>query len=134
MLDVKKTLAKILGQTEFRTLLWTGTYTTFAAQTIALNLNPYEFIEVWFYPGGEADPLLPNPLKVPIGELRHIALIHGLGVNGTNENTGSRQVSANANGAVFGNYAYKNRRSGGTLTTANQYCIPKKIYGVKIVK
>lgn len=113
-----------------RNYLWGNSATTFAAQTVPLDLSGYDYIEVWFYPGYPVDVMLPNPLMIPIGEERSIVLIHNLGGAGVNENTGSRNVATNASSVVFGNYAYKNRRSGGTLTTLNTNAVPRAIYGM----
>ena len=114
-----------------RDYLWGNTATTFAAQTVSLDLSGYDYIEVWFYPNANAvDVMLPNPLMIPIGEERSIVEFHNLGGAGVNENTGSRNVKATTNSVVFGNYAYKNRRSGGSLTTLNNNAVPRVIYGM----
>lgn len=114
-----------------RDYLWGNSASTFAAQTVSLDLSGYDYIEVWFYPNANAvDVMLPNPLMIPIGEERSIVEFHNLGGAGVNENTGSRRVTVNSNGVVFGNYAYKNRRSGGSLTNLNNNAVPRVIYGM----
>lgn len=128
-------IQKILSSVEIKSLLWSNSATTFAGQTVSLDLSGYDYIEVWFYPSSYAvDVLLPNPLMIPIGEERSIVLIHNLGGAGVNENIGSRNVATNASSVVFGDYAYKNRRTGGTLTTLNTSAVPRVIYGVKIAQ
>lgn len=135
MLDIKKTLAKILRQGEFKTLLWTNTTSsdTFPAQTISLDLSDYDFVEVEFFDAAVADAFVPSELRIPVGQTRGVVLFHSLIGNGPNENTGVRMFTVSASGVAIGNYAYKNRRSGGTATTANYFCLPKQIYGVKLV-
>lgn len=132
--DLKNILNEVLPPTpsEYKKLLWTNnSNTTFAAQTISLNLTGYDCVEVWFYTSSDVDPLLTNVVVLEVGQKNRAAIIHSLGSAGVNENTGSRQVVINSNGVVFSNYTYKNRRSGGTLTTANEFAVPYKIYGVK---
>lgn len=121
------------NQVQTRKLLWTNTTATasFAAQTVSLDLSYYDYVEVWLFQGATADALLPNPLMIPIGEFRNIILLHSINAAGTNENTGARLVTVSSSGVTFGNYAYKNRRSGGTQTTSNNFAIPQWIYGVK---
>lgn len=119
------------NEIQTRKLLHTNTTSPFNAQTISLDLTDYDYVEVWFMQGGTSDGLLPNPLQVPIGEFRSIMNVHALLTSGVNENTGGRLVTASTTGITFGNYAYKNRRSGGTLTTANNFAVPHYIYGIK---
>ena len=117
---------------EYKKLLWSNNSSgSFAAQTISLDLAGYDCVEVWFYTSSDSDPLLTNVITLEVGQKNRAAIIHSLGAAGTNENTGSRQVVINSNGVVFSDYTYKNRRSGGTLTTANEFAIPYKIYGIK---
>ena len=122
------------GSFPIRKLLWSDSASTsFSAQTVSLSLSDYDEVEVYFDGGGMYDVLLPNPLIVPIGEFRNVLLLHGVGSSGVNENTGARLITASTNGVTFGNYAYKNRRSGGTLTVSNGFAVPRKIYGIKYV-
>lgn len=132
-LDLKEWINKVTGQAEFKTLLWTNTTSPFNAQTVALSLSSYDHVEVWFGGAGAADAMLPNPLIIPIGEKREIVTIHSLIGAGVNENTGARTATVSTTGVTFSNYAYKNRRSGGTLTTANNFAVPHRIYGVRYV-
>ena len=122
-------------QIQTRKLLWTNTTATasLAGQTIPLNLSEYDHVEVWFFQGGDTDALVPNPVKCKIGTSAWAILLHNLYGDGVNENTGARKVHAESTGVAFGNYVYKNRRSGGTLTTANNFLVPHYIYGIKYV-
>lgn len=131
--DLKDILNEVLPPTpsEYKKLLWTNSTSPFGAQTVSLDLSAYEYIEVWFGTLVTTDAMLPNPLEIPLGERREIACCHGLGDGGANENTGVRDVTVSATGVTFGDYNYKNRRTGGGLTTANQFAVPSKIYGVK---
>ena len=135
MLDVKKLLTKILKHTESKTLLWTNTTSpsTFSPQTVLLALSSYDHVEVWFYDAGVSDVMLQNPCSVKIGCRNDVLLLHTMIGPGVNENVGQRSVSASTTGVTFTDYKYKNRRSGGTTTTANQFCVPHYIYGVKFV-
>lgn len=117
---------------EYRKVLWTSNvYTTFAAQTISMDLSNYTFAEVEFYSNSATDGQVPNMLKIPIGISSDIMCFHGMGTDGTNENTGIRRITVTTSGIQFTDYRYKNRRSGGTRTTANQFCIPYRIYGIQ---
>lgn len=135
MISLKEQLGKLLNKAEYKELLWTNTVATssMAAQTIQLDLSSFEYVEIWFFQGGTADALVPNPLKIRIGEHRNILLVHSINGAGVNENTGARLVTASATGVTFGNYGYKNRRSGGTVTISNGFAVPRFIYGVKHV-
>lgn len=119
------------GQIQTKKLLHTNTTSPFSAQTIPLDLSGYNYVEVWFMQGNNADALLPNPLMIPIGEFRNILNLHSINGAGTNENTGVRLVTVSATGITFGNYGYKNRRTGGTVTTSNNFAVPHYIYGIK---
>lgn len=133
MLDVKALLTKMLKYTERKELLWTNTTATasFAGQTIPLSLSQYDHVEVWFFQSPDTDASVPNPVQCKIGTSAWAILLHNLYGAGVNENTGARKVRADTTGVAFGNYVYKNRRSGGTLTTANNFLIPHYIYGIK---
>lgn len=133
MLKLKELIAKVLRQAEFKTLLWTNPSTSFTAQTIALDLTKYNFVEVQFYEDGTSDVMVPDILRIAVGQRGAVVYFHGLATGGVNENTGSRSFTVATNGITVGNYAYKNRRSDGTLTTSNQFCRPWKIYGVKVL-
>lgn len=119
------------NQVQTRKLLYTNTTAPFSAQTVSLDLSDYDYVEVWFMQGGNADALLPNPMMIPIGEFRNALVVHAINTAGTNENTGARLVTVSTTGVTFGNYGYKNRRSGGTVTTANNFAVPHYIYGIK---
>lgn len=113
-------------------LLWTNnSANSFASQDISLDLTNYDYIKVWFYPAATSDANFQNPVLVKIGERNDILYLHTMRADGVNENTGVRSVVASTTGVAFGAYAYKNRRSGGTQTVANQFCVPYQIYGVK---
>ena len=67
----------------------------------------------------------------PYTQLLSISEDLNLKGNGTNENTGARIINVSTSGVAFTDYTYKNRRTGGTLTVANQFCVPRRIYGIK---
>ena len=133
-MNVKALLAKMLKCYEEKELLWSNVYATasFAQQDIPLSLSKYDFIEVWFIGAGSPDVFIQNPLRVAIGGRNDILCLHTMRDNGVNQNTGVRSVIAASDKVTVGNYSYKNRSSGGTLTVANQFCIPEKIYGIKL--
>lgn len=117
---------------EYRKVLWTSSvYTDFAAQTISMDLSNYTFAEVEFYASSNTDIFVPNALKIRTGENGAVILMHHLKGNGTNENTGARIINVSTSGVTFTDYTYKNRRTGGTLTVANQFCVPRRIYGIQ---
>ena len=113
-------------------LLWTNnSASTFASQNVLLDLTSYDYVKVWFYPAATSDTYFQNPVSVKIGERNDILCLHTMRADGVNENTGVRSVVAATTGVSFGSYAYKNRRSGGTQTVSDQFCVPHEIYGVK---
>lgn len=117
---------------ERRKLMWTNNgATTFAAQTISMDLSNYTFAEVEFYASSNTDIFVPDRLKIRVGENGAVILMHNLKGNGTNENTGARKITVSASGVAFTDYTYKNRRTDGTLTVANQFCVPHRIYGIQ---
>ena len=116
---------------ERRKLMWTNSgATTFAAQTISMNLSGYEFVEVEFYYNNSNDAQIPQILKTKVGNNNDIMYFHGMNTDGVNENTGLRRITVSTSGVQFGDYKYKNRRNGGTRTTANQFCVPYRIYAI----
>lgn len=117
---------------ERRKLMWINSgATTFAAQTISMDLSNYTFAEVEFYPNSATDGQVPNMLKIPIGISSDIIYVHELGNDSVNENIGLRRITVITSGMQFTDYRYKNRRSDGTRTTANQFCVPRRIYGIQ---
>lgn len=118
---------------DMRKLLWTNSSSaSFAAQTIPLDLSDYDCVEVWFKEDDTLNSQLGSPIRISVGKENSIVVIHSLAYAGVNENIGSRHISVSTTGVSFGNYQYKNRRSGGSLTTDNSFCIPLRIYGIKL--
>lgn len=130
---IKSWLRRITKATVKSDLLWTNTTGgTFAARTIPLSLSGYDYVQVFFNDNTQSDTIVPAPLLVPLGKKRDAVVFHSLASAQANANVGTRSVTATESGVAFGDYAYKTYPSGSTRTVANQFCVPYKIYGVKL--
>lgn len=138
-LSMKETMSNILAyllKCERKTLLWTNPNPTssFSGQTIAMDLSNYDAVEVEI---AEPRPSLHyDAVVTPISTIKkdaygYVLYLHTIRGSGANENTGIRRIHPTASGIIFEDYKYKNRRTG-TITTDNIYCIPYKIYGIKL--
>lgn len=119
---------------EVKDLLWTNTSGRKDAQTINIpSLSDYQYVEAFFYDPGYSSPdvMIGNPILVEVNGSNSVLWIHTLRGAGVNGNIGSRYVRTDAQNIYISNYQYKNRHSGGALTTDNNYAIPNRIYGIK---
>lgn len=135
MLDVKKTVTKLIENTEIRTLLWTNPSPTsaFISQTIPLSLDDYDEVEIIYkWTTSSQDT------KSVRSEIGGSARAESLLVSGTsNIQFASRDFSVSSVGinVAVANYAYTDyvqwyKYSGGA---GNDLIIPLKIYGIKRV-
>ena len=123
-LDLKEWIAKVTGQTEFKTLLWTNTSPTtgFGAQTVQLDLSGYDDVEVeWIHNTNEQNKVLYNRCKVGKSSFLFVTRVDIF-------LTQMRQLDANSNGIYFGDC-----QLGSNATIYNNHCIPYHIYGIRYV-
>lgn len=122
MLDVKKTLTKLLGVVEVRTTVWTNSNpsSAFAAQTINLDLSGYKAIEIVF-----ANSSTANQGGVIIKMIPATGASLTVLTNNTTNTTGLRQrtCSATSTGVSF-----SAARNGSNAD--NGVVIPLHIYGI----
>lgn len=125
-LDLKELLAKITGQTEFKTLLWTNPSPTvdFAAQSVSLDLSKYDEVEVQFMSWTTIQNLTP-PIKVPVGK-------SGVAFSPLAMNT-IRMFTVSTTGISFTNGTQYTNYNTWAQATDNAPCIPYKIYGIRYV-
>lgn len=132
-LDLKELIAKVTGQTEFKTLLWTNPSPTssFAPQTLNMDLTDYDEVEVSFLNTTSYRYLVPS-VKCPIGEK---AMVNGI-FGGSAVEAGvlfgfGRVFNVYSDRIDFGNAA--GCASGSTFAIRNEMGVPQKIYGIKYV-
>ena len=118
---------------ETRTLLWTNASPTsaFAAQTISLDLSGYDAVEIEYY--GSITVAASYIIKGKIGE--PFFLFGYLNPQSTSAhiNLLSRSVSTATSGITFEGGFSKRTSDSTVYSNNNNYCIPYKIYGIKVV-
>lgn len=135
-LDLKELLAKVTGQTEFKTLLWTNPSPAagFVSKTLLNNtdLTVYDEIEVHGVNYTGFQSIMP-PIRVPIGS--HGNLIGLAGSTGDSSGTGflvARAIYANGNNVLVSS-AMGVPTNGTSWYQNDSNMIPTKIYGIKYV-
>lgn len=128
MLNVKKVLTKILGQCEFKTLLWTNPNPTsnFSAQTISLDLSEYDAVDVVAIASRTSDKM--GTCRIYFGA----PVSQGLYLLGDDATKHARDLTLHTDGITFQNGYYQYMSSGASKTTDSGQAIPYKIYGVKL--
>ena len=118
---------------ETKTLLWTNASPTsaFAAQTISLDLSGYDAVEIEYY--GSTTVAASYIVKSKIGE--PFFLFGYLNPQSTSAhiNLLSRSVSTATSGITFEGGFSKRTSDSTVYSNNNKYCIPYKIYGIKVV-
>lgn len=119
---------------EYRKLLWTNASpsTTFAAQTISLDLSDYEEVEVE-YVDHNVHISTMSQIRVKIGQSGSMNIMIG----NSSYSSGvpfvaNRRFSVTQTGITFGDGAGTPVSS--SLATRNDSCIPYRIYGIKYEK
>lgn len=136
MLNVKKTLTKILnaiGICEQRKLLWTNSgESTFAGQTVPLNMVGYDIVEIHYYESSTSGRRYDRSYRLKRG---NAGILRDL----SNAPTGSltsylqRTVTVSDSGVTFGNGEWRPINSTNALGTGNDALVPIAIYGIKLV-
>lgn len=131
-LDLKEWLAKVTGQTEFRTLLWTNSGNTYSTGTVSVDLSEYDAVEI-LAAGFQTSNYVYS--KCPVGKDGLIQCFTTSPDNASNAstfmNTASRHYTVSTTGVTFNNgqmtyagYAYQNWDS---------RAVPLKIWGIRYV-
>ena len=126
-LDLKELLAKITGQSEFKTLLWTNPSPTsqFAPQTISIDLSDYNEVEIEFKHASVSDSYLYQKARVGSAD---VGLFYMSVKSGASPEYEGRPLTVASDGITFEAGA---RYYGSTMYTDNIRCIPTRIYGLK---
>ena len=112
--------------------LWANASPTsdFAAQTISLNLNGYEYVLVrYLYSTGYQD--IDQIAIVKVGRDAYLTFT---GVASTNIYLSQRTINVGSDSVTFGKPVYKTYASTSNPTANNKYCIPVEIIGIKGVQ
>lgn len=112
--------------------LWTNASPTsdFAAQTISLNLNGYEYVLVrYLYSTG-----YQSQDQIAIVKVGRDAYLTFTGVASTNIYLSQRTISVGGDSVTFGEPVYKTYASTSNPAANNKYCIPVEIIGIKGVQ
>lgn len=116
------------GSGAVMTLLWTNPSqtTTFAAQTVSLDLADYDAVIIIYRINTTTD-LITGNVYTPVGTDARFRYITN---SGTNLRAHQRDVTVTATGCVFSDNIYVTQGSSGT-TTSNTVSVPRNIYGIK---
>ena len=112
--------------------LWTNASPTsnFAAQTISLNLNGYEYVLVRYLYSTDYQ----SQNQIAIVKVGGDAYLTFTGVASTNIYLSQRTISVGSDSMTFGEPVYKTYASTSNPTANNKYCIPVEIIGIKGVQ
>ena len=112
--------------------LWTNASPTsnFAAQTIPLILNGYEYVLVRYLYSTNYQ----NYNQIAIVKVGRDAYLTFTGVASTNIYLSQRTISVDNVSVTFGAPVYKTYASTSNPTANNEYCIPVEIIGIKGVQ
>ena len=135
-LDLKELLAKITGQTEFKTLLWTNANPTIGLSPVTIlngtDMTVYDEIEVHGVNYSSFQSIMP-PVRIPVG--KHGNLIGLAGSTGDSSGTGflvARGIKVNSSSIDISS-AMGVATNGSNWYSNNSNMIPTKIYGIKYV-
>lgn len=131
MLKIKELLAKMLGQCEFKTLLWENPNpsSAFATQIVSLDLSEYDFVEIIFAYSTSALSDT-DTRKAHIGSGGKVLFGVSLTTSG-NPYIMSRGFSVANGGVTFEAPYRKQQNASASATTNNTDAIPLRIYGIK---
>lgn len=129
-LDLKEWLAKVTGQTEFKTLLWTNSGNTYGTGTVSLDLSEYDAVEI-LAAGFQTSNYVYS--KCPVGKDGLIQCFTTSPDNASNAstfmNTASRHYTVSTTGVTFNNGQMT--YAGGAYQNWNSRAVPLKIWGIK---
>jgi hypothetical protein len=130
-LDLKEWIAKVTGQTEFKTLLWTNPSptNTFAEQTVNINLSEYDAVDIVYklftnqQYNVTGQRVLMNDQTITVSASGSLAFFSGaivLMARWASMSSSGVHFSTGSLGSVSASWAVDNRP-----------LIPYKIYGIK---
>lgn len=122
-LDIKELIAKIVGQTEFKTLLWTNTQGAQTSYSFSADFTQYDELEVTFERSG---CLYCFRRSVTNGTASFIFPYGNYLV------VRASTISSN-NTFSFGNGGFYNGYNTGSVSYAQSYAVPYKVYGIRKV-
>lgn len=130
-LDLKELLAKITGQTEFKTLLWTNPSASYSTGTVSLDLSAYDLVEVVF----STDDSLTTEFnaRCPVGKSGHGQwwTVRSDLSNYAAINAVTRDFSTATTGVTFG--GGQMIYNGGSYNNWAGRAVPRRIYGIRYV-
>lgn len=122
-LNLKDWVAKITGQTEFKTLLWTGSSDSTQAPTTFPVNDYYNAIDVYFR--GNGRPMVPMRVERSMGSRTcNIAWANYFAY---------RVIGFDGSQVTIGSGGYYSAYNSGSAINGDSYAVPYKIYGVKYV-
>lgn len=122
-LDLKELIAKVTGHTEFKTLLWTNTQGGQTEYIIPIDKSKYDFLDVVVERYGNIQTAR-IPTSAASGEIYALYDSYQTG----------RAYTLSATKLTFHNGYYYSMYLGSTAKTyGTGYCLPSKVYGVKLV-
>lgn len=140
-LDLKEWIAKVTGQTEFKTLLWTNPNPSqgFSPQTVLNNgeLSGYDAIEVYAtFLEGNAPSTIGGYCKANVGGAGIIQFVNLSTDNTSNASTFLNNVARTFTVSESGGVTFANGQMtyiGGAYPNWANRAVPQKIYGIRYV-
>lgn len=120
---------------EKRKLLWTNASPTseFAAQTVSLTLSGYDAVEIEYCYGSSYTNAVETGIYKKSYTQQYMTCHGDIKTNNKGYYISQRLVTVTASGITFGKGTYKNISAAANGAEGNVYCVPLKIYGIKVV-
>ena len=120
---------------ETRTLLWTNASpsSAFANQTLSLSLSEYDAVEIECCYGSSYTNVVETGIYKKSYTQQYMTCHGDIKTNNTGFYISQRLVTVTASGITFGKGMYKNVSGAVKGAEGNTYCVPLKIYGIKVV-
>lgn len=122
-LDLKEWIAKVTGQTEYKTLLWTNTQGAQSSYIIPVDTSKYDYLDVAIERYGNIQTAR-IPTSATSGDI--YAMYDSYQTVRT-FTLSSTTLTFN-NGAYYGGYLQSTNKVYGA-----NYCLPSKVYGIRYV-
>lgn len=132
--DLTAILNEVLPPTpsEYRKLLWTNPNpnTTFAAQTVSLDLTDYDAIDLEVIQAAGGNPINYSWFTLTKDKHNNTSMV-GIQFGAYPSVNFSRDVYVTNTGIAFDDARYKGTNSTSAATVGNGYNVPNRIYGIK---
>ena len=102
---------------------------TFAAQTISMDLSEYDEVEIQYRQSSESSYMIKDAIEN--GTTKIAMLFTNLATESTNTYMYSRNAAVNDSGITFAACARKIIANNNVNASANDYLIPVKVWGIK---